>query len=50
MICIPIAADQGANAANYVKLKIAVKLDINALTSEKVNLALREILHNLTYR
>lgn len=50
MICIPLAADQGTNAANYAKLGIAVKLDINALTSKNWDRALSEILHNLTYR
>ncbi|KAG7207214.1 hypothetical protein KM043_008892 [Ampulex compressa] len=50
MVGIPLFADQFINIDNYVAKNIAVKLDIENLTEEKMDAALNEILHNPIYR
>ncbi|XP_076648061.1 uncharacterized protein LOC143356343 [Halictus rubicundus] len=50
LIGIPLFADQFINIDNYVKLNIAIGLDLNTLTEEKMDNALNAVLHDPKYR
>lgn len=50
LIGIPLFADQFININNYVRLNIAIGLDLNTLTEEKMDNALNAVLHNSKYR
>ncbi|XP_076634843.1 UDP-glucosyltransferase 2 isoform X1 [Colletes latitarsis] len=50
LIGIPLFADQFINIDTYVRNNIAVRLDIETLTEEKMDEALHAILHDSKYR
>ncbi|XP_053982305.1 UDP-glycosyltransferase UGT5-like isoform X2 [Hylaeus volcanicus] len=50
LVGIPLFADQFININSYVRNKIAVGLDLNTLTQEKMDQALHAILHDPIYR
>lgn len=50
LLGIPLFADQIPNLKVYTEKKIAVKLNSNELTEEKLDQALNEILYNPAYR
>lgn len=50
MIGIPLFADQFINIATYVGRDIAIGLDVDTLTEEKMDEALHAILHDRKYR
>lgn len=50
MVCLPFAFDQFNNADNYVKKKIAVKVDLKSVTQDKLDHALNEVLSNPIYK
>ncbi|XP_076167851.1 UDP-glucosyltransferase 2 isoform X2 [Ptiloglossa arizonensis] len=50
LIGIPLFADQFINIETYVRNNIAVGLDLNTLTEEKMDQALHVILHDSKYR
>lgn len=50
MLCLPFAFDQFNNANNYVKKKIAVKVDLKTVTQKELDSALNEILNNPIYK
>ncbi|XP_054012119.1 UDP-glycosyltransferase UGT5-like isoform X1 [Hylaeus anthracinus] len=50
MIGIPLFADQFININSYVRNKIAIGLDLNTLTQEKMDHALDAILYDPIYR
>lgn len=50
LIGIPLFADQFININNYVRLNIAIGLDLDTLTVEKMDDALNAVLHDPKYR
>lgn len=50
MIGVPLFGDQNFNIESYVHKKIAVSLNLNEFTEEKLTSAMKEILINPIYR
>ena len=50
MICTPVFIDQLQNAEMYSRKKIAIKLDIDEITSESLTNAITEIIKNPVYK
>ncbi|XP_031829094.1 UDP-glycosyltransferase UGT5 [Nomia melanderi] len=50
LIGIPLFADQFINIKNYVQQNIAIEIDHNTLTEEKMDNALNAVLHDPKYR
>lgn len=50
MIGIPLFAEQFANVNLFVEKKIAIRLDYQDITEEKMDFALKEIIYNPMYK
>lgn len=50
MIGMPLFADQFINIASYMRHNIAIELEVETLTEEKMDKALNTILNDLKYR
>lgn len=50
MIAMPLFGDQFANTDLYVKIKVALRLNYQDMTEEKLDKALAEVLYNPALR